>query len=78
MKPREGRETLEGNGRSVEEDSSESLSSAVKGRDLKFLTTKKPARVAERNIRISLNGHIFFFFPEAIKTHFRNAFHLTF
>jgi hypothetical protein len=29
-----------------------------KGGDLRFLMTKKPARVAERNIRISLNGHI--------------------
>lgn len=28
------------------------------GWDLRFLRTKKPARVAERNIRISLSGHI--------------------
>lgn len=30
--------------------------------ELSFFRTKKPARVAERNMRISLNGHICFFF----------------
>lgn len=28
------------------------------GTDLRFLRTKKPARVAERKIKISLRGHI--------------------
>jgi hypothetical protein len=32
--------------------------SVIWGWDLRFLRTKKPARVADKNIRISLRGHI--------------------
>lgn len=45
-----------------------SLSSNL-GWDLRFLSTKKPARVADRKIRISLSGHISFFSLSISLTH---------
>jgi hypothetical protein len=35
------------------------VSSVSWGWDLRFLRTKKPARVADKNMRMSLRGHIF-------------------
>lgn len=52
-------ETLEEMGTESEEsDSSLTASFTGSGEELRFLRTKKPARVAERKIKIILSGHI--------------------